>query len=45
MAAAVIPLKFPASIFNAAVAIIAAPPLIMAIRAALKKSRMLDKLD
>ena len=45
VAAAVIPLKFPASIFNAAVAIIAAPPLIMAIRAALKRSRMLDKLD
>lgn len=45
VAAAVIPLKFPASIFNAAVAIIAAPPLIMVIRAALKRSRMLDKLD
>ena len=45
VAAAVIPLKFPASIFNAAVAIIAAPPLILAIRAALKRSRMLDKLD
>lgn len=45
VAAAVIPLKFPASIFNAAVAIIAAPPLIMAIRAALKRSGMLEKLN
>ncbi|WP_297719277.1 ECF transporter S component [Intestinimonas sp.] len=38
VALAALPLKLPASIFNAAVAIIAAPPLALAIRAALKRS-------
>lgn len=38
VAAAVLPAKIPASIFNAAVAILAAPPLAIAIRAALKRS-------
>ena len=38
VAAAVLPAKIPASVFNAAVAILAAPPLAMTIRAALKKS-------
>lgn len=38
VALAALPLKFPASIFNAAVAIIAAPPLCIALRAALRRS-------
>ena len=38
VALAALPLKFPASIFNAAVAIIAAPPLCLALRAALRRS-------
>ena len=38
VALAVLPLKFPASIFNAAVALIAAPPLAIALRAALRRS-------
>lgn len=38
VALGVLPLKLPASIFNAAVAIIAAPPLTLAVRAALKRS-------
>ena len=37
-AAAMIPLKVPASLFNGAVAILAAPPLALAIRAALRRS-------
>ena len=40
VALAALPLKFPASIFNAAVAIIAAPPLCLAIRAALKRAHL-----
>lgn len=38
VAAAVLPVKIPASVFNAAVAIAAAPPLALAIREALKRS-------
>lgn len=38
VALGILPLKVPASIFNASVAIIAAPPLALAIRAALKRS-------
>lgn len=38
VAAAVLPLKIPASLFNASVAILAAPPLALAIREALKRS-------
>lgn len=40
VALAALPLKFPASIFNAAVAIIAAPPLCAAIRAALRRAHV-----
>lgn len=38
VAAAVLPAKIPASVFNGAVAILAAPPLALAIREALKRS-------
>ena len=38
VALAALPLKIPASVFNAAVAIIAAPPLALALQAALKRS-------
>ena len=38
MALAALPLKIPASVFNASVAIIAAPPLALALQAALKRS-------
>ena len=39
-AAALLPLKIPASLFNGAVAVAAAPPLCLAIRAALKRARV-----
>lgn len=42
-ALAVLPLKVPASLFNASVAVLGAPPLALAIRAALKRSG-LDRL-
>jgi len=38
VAVGVLPLKLPASIFNAAVAIIAAPPVTLAVRSALKRA-------
>ena len=38
VALAALPLKIPASVFNASVAIIAAPPLALALQAALKRS-------
>lgn len=40
VAAATLPLRFPASIFNAAIAILAAPPLAIALDRALEKSGM-----
>lgn len=40
-----LPPKIPSSIFNAAVAIIAAPPLVLAIRTALAKNKLLRLLD
>lgn len=40
VALATLPLKVPASVFNGAVAIIAAPPLCLAIRAALKRAHL-----
>ena len=38
--AALLPLKIPASLFNAAAAIAAAPPLCLAIRAALRRAHL-----
>ena len=40
VAAALVLEKVPASIFNAAIALLAAPPLVLTIRAALKRSRL-----
>jgi len=40
VALAILPLKIPASIFNAAVAIVAAPPLCAALRAALRRAHV-----
>ena len=39
-AALLLPLKIPASLFNAAAAIAAAPPLCLAIRAALRRAHL-----
>ena len=39
-AAALLPLKIPASLFNAAVAIAAAPPLCLALRYALRRAHV-----
>lgn len=44
-ACAVIPLKIPASLFNGTVAILAAPPLALAVRAALKRGNLLRLLE
>lgn len=44
-ACAVIPLKIPASLFNGTVALLAAPPLALAVRAALKRSKLLRLLE
>ena len=40
VAAAALPLKIPASIFNGAVAVILAPPLCLALRHALKRAHL-----
>lgn len=44
VAAAVLPLKIPASLFNASVAILAAPPLALAIREALDRSGLSQRM-
>lgn len=44
-ACAVIPLKIPASLFNGTVAILAAPPLALAVRSALKRGDLLRLLE
>lgn len=45
VAVAVLPLKLPASFFNAGVALVGAPPLTLAVRAALKRANLFQTED